>query len=132
MTTPRSEPRRAPYAPFPRAWPSSGRDTVSVSSAMGRRYCGPVVDEGGRSLAGDLEQLRSAGLYDPSSPIASQREELLRYLLERLSVEEIVHWAQRTNVFGISARAIDQPPPFVSAVEAATRAGVALETVVDF
>lgn len=91
-----------------------------------------MVDEPGRSGAGDLDRLRTAGLYDPALANAPEREELLRYLLERFSVDEILHWAQRTNVFGISARAIDRPPPFVSAVEAAARAGVSLDTVVDF
>ncbi len=78
------------------------------------------------------EKLCTAGLYDHSSPIAAEREELLRYLLERFSVDEILHWAQRTNVVGIAARAIDQPPPLLSAVEVATRAGVAFETVEEF
>src|SRR4051794_16080097 len=73
-----------------------------------------------------------AGLYDPLSPTVSEREELLRYLLERFSVDEILLWAQRTNLFGIAARAIDRPPPFVTAVDVAARAGVALETVMDF
>lgn len=81
---------------------------------------------------GELERLRSAGLYDPAAATAPEREELLRYLLERFSVEEIVQWAQHTNLFGIAARSIDRPPPFVSAVEIASRAGVELETVVDF
>ena len=91
-----------------------------------------MVDESAGSLTGDLDRLRAAGLYDPSSSTASQREELLRYLLERFSLDEIVHWAQRTNVFGIAARTIDRPPPSVSANEAATRAGVELETVMEF
>jgi class 3 adenylate cyclase len=75
------------------------------------------------------DRLCAVGLYDPSSPTAAQREELLAYLLERFSVDEILHWSQRTNMFGISARAIDQPPPLVSAVEVAMRAGVDLEVV---
>lgn len=83
-------------------------------------------------LPRDLDRFRAAGLYDPSSPSASEREELLRYLRERFSVDEIIHWADRTNMFGIAARAIDRPPPLVSAVEVAERAGVDLEVVIEF
>jgi class 3 adenylate cyclase len=90
-----------------------------------------ALDESECVLAGQLDRLRAAGLFDPSSPKASEREELLRYLLGRFSVDEILHWAQHTNVFGIAARTIDTPPPFVSAVEVANRAAVELETVTD-
>ena len=90
-----------------------------------------MVEESKRALTRALDRLRGAGLYDPSAPTAAEREELLTYLLERFSVDEIVEWARHTNVYGISARGIDRPPPFVSAVEVATRAGVDLETVVD-
>ncbi len=90
-----------------------------------------MAEEPGQCLVGELERFRLAGLYDPSSPAASQREELLHYLLERFSVDEILHWLERTNLVGVAARAIDRPPPFISADEAATRAGVAVETVID-
>ena len=90
-----------------------------------------MVEEPGRSLGGEFERFRAAGIYDSSSATASQREELLRYLLERFSVDEILHWVERSNVTGVAARAIDRPPPLISAGEAATRAGVTVETVVD-
>jgi class 3 adenylate cyclase len=80
---------------------------------------------------GDLERLIEAGLHDPDAPSADQRVELLRYLLERFSAEEIVFWSQHTNMYGISARVIDHPPPFVSAEEAAVRAGVDTATVLE-
>src|SRR6516225_2385167 len=47
------------------------------------------------------------------------------------AVAAIVAWSRRTNMIGISARAIDRPPPLVSAAEVAKRANVPLETVVD-
>jgi hypothetical protein len=64
--------------------------------------------------------------------VAGEREELVRYLLERFSVDEILHWVERSNLTGVAARAIDRPPPLISADEAAARAGVTVETVVDF
>jgi class 3 adenylate cyclase len=79
----------------------------------------------------DLQRLAEAGLHDPTSPSASQREDLLRYLLEQFSVDEIVFWSDHTNVWGIGARAIDQPPPFLSAEEIGARAGVETDTVVE-
>jgi adenylate cyclase len=77
----------------------------------------------------DLQQLADAGLHDPAAPEAGEREELLRHLLERFSVEEILYWSERTNMMGIAARAIDRPPPFVCAREAAEAAGVELHVV---
>jgi class 3 adenylate cyclase/SAM-dependent methyltransferase len=106
------------------------RDDGSSTSTPVVRVAG-VVDEPERALAADLDRLRAAGLYDPSSPTASERAELLGYLLDLFSVDEIVSWSQRTNMFGIAARAIDRPPPLVSATEVAKRANVPLETVLD-
>lgn len=91
-----------------------------------------MVEEPGAARGAEFERFVAAGLYDPASPTASQREELLRYLLERFSVDEILHWVQRSNVTGVAARAIDRPPPLISAEEVAARAGVWVETVVDF
>jgi class 3 adenylate cyclase len=88
-------------------------------------------DGRGAMPGGDLERLRAAGLYDPSSTTAAERRELLQYLLERFSIEEILHWSERTNLTGVAARAIDLPPPLVSAEEVATRSGVTIETVLD-
>ena len=90
-----------------------------------------MVEEPDGCLAGDLERFHAAGLYEPSSPAASQREELLRYLLERFSVDEILYWVEHTNLVGVAARTIDRPPPFISADEAAARAGVPVQTVID-
>ena len=90
-----------------------------------------MVDEPSRSLGGEFERFRAVGLYDASSATAWQREDLLRYLLERFSVDEILYWVERSNVTGVAARAIDRPPPLISADDAATRAGVAVETIVD-
>ena len=84
------------------------------------------------SLLGDeLEGLRSVGLYDPSSPNEAERRELLQYLLERFSIDEILHWSERSNLMGVAARAIDRPPALISAHEVATRCGVTIETVMD-
>jgi hypothetical protein len=80
---------------------------------------------------GDLQRLIAAGLLDRASPGGREREELLRYLLERFSVEEIVFWSEHTNIYGIAARTIDQPPPFISAEEAAARTGVDVATVTE-
>jgi len=91
-----------------------------------------VVEEPGTSRDAELAPFAAAGLYDPASSTASQRAELLRYLLERFTVDEILHWADRSNVTGVAARAIDRPPPLISAEEVAARAGVWVETVVDF
>ncbi len=85
----------------------------------------------GWCLEGELERFREAGLYDPSSPAADQRQELLEHLLEQFSVDEILEWLQHTNLVGVAARSIDRPPAFISAEEAATRAGVALDVVTD-
>ena len=82
-------------------------------------------------LAGEFDQLRAAGLYDPTSPSAPERIELLLYLLERFSVDEILQWANRTNLVGVAARAIDRPPGLITANEVAARAGVSVETVID-
>ena len=78
-----------------------------------------------------LDRLRAAGLYDPSSPTAVQRAELLEYLLARFSLDEILHWISRTNLTGVAARAIDRPPALISADEVAIRSGVAVDTVLD-
>ncbi len=83
------------------------------------------------TTGGEFERFRAAGHYDPSSATAPQREELLRYLLERFSVDEILHWVERSNMTGVAARAIDRPPPLISADEVAARAGVIVETVID-
>ena len=90
------------------------------------------MSDGLRSLLGDeLEGLRSVGLYDPSSPNEAERRELLQYLLERFSIDEILHWSERSNLMGVAARAIDRPPALISAHEVATRCGVTIETVMD-
>lgn len=80
---------------------------------------------------GDLARLRESGLYDPESTSAGQRLELLRYLLERFTVEEIEHWTRLTSIWGVAARAIDRPPPLVSAQHLAARKGVDVETVLE-
>ena len=90
-----------------------------------------VVEDPGGALGGEFERLRAAGLFDASSDTSSQRDELLRYLLERFSVDEILYWAERSNVTGVAARAIDRPPPLISADEAADRAGVTVDAVVE-
>jgi hypothetical protein len=82
-------------------------------------------------IDGDLHRLAEAGLLERDAPRGSEREELLRYLLERLSVDEIVFWSGHTNTFGIAARTIDRPPPFISAEEAAARGGVDVATVTE-
>jgi class 3 adenylate cyclase len=79
----------------------------------------------------ELERLRAAGLYEPSASSAAERQELLEYLLERFSVDEILHWVGRTNLVGVAARSIDRPPPLISAVEVASRAGTSVDTVTD-
>jgi adenylate cyclase len=84
-----------------------------------------------RAPESELERLRAVGLYDPSSATAGEREELLVYLLERMSVDEIQYWAGRTNLVGISARMLDRPGPLLSAADVAARAGVPVETVED-
>jgi class 3 adenylate cyclase len=90
-----------------------------------------MVEEPDEALVSGLEPFRAAGLYDPASPLAGQRAELLRYLLDRFSVEEILYWVEHTNLVGVSARTIDRPPPFISAEDAAARAGVPVKTVID-
>jgi adenylate cyclase len=90
-----------------------------------------VIEDEGWCLAGELERFRAAGLYDPSSPSAMQRQELLEYLLEQFSVDEILRWIQHTNLVGVAARSIDRPPAFISADEIATRAGVTVDLVTD-
>jgi adenylate cyclase len=82
-------------------------------------------------IDGDLHRLAEAGLLERDAARAPEREELLRHLLDRLSVEEILFWSEFTNIWGIAARANDRPPPFISAREAAARAGVDLGTVLD-
>jgi len=42
-----------------------------------------------------------------------------------------VFWSGHTNAFGIAARTIDRPPPFISADEAAARGGVDVATVAE-
>jgi adenylate cyclase len=91
-----------------------------------------VFDDPGDASVNEFERFEAAGLYDPSLPNASQRAELLRYLLARFSVDEIVYWERRSNMAGVAARAIDRPPPLISADQAAVRAGVTVETVTDF
>jgi len=90
------------------------------------------VSDGLESLLGrELDGFRTVGLYDPSSPNAAERRELLKYLLERFSTDEILQWSERSNLMGVAARAIDRPPRLISADEAAIRCGVAIETVMD-
>jgi class 3 adenylate cyclase len=90
-----------------------------------------VVGDADPAEQDELGRLREAGLYDPASPSAPEREELLRYLLERFSVAEIEYWAGQSSLIGVAARVIDRPPPFVSAHELAARAGVDVDTVVE-
>lgn len=88
--------------------------------------------DGPKGLSADeLEGFRTVGLYDPSSPKAAERRELLQYLLERFSIDEILHWSERSNLVGVAARAIDRPPPLISADEVAARTGITIETVMD-
>lgn len=75
--------------------------------------------------------LERAGLLDRDSPTAHERVELLAHLLHRFEVDEIIDWAARSHVMGVAARSIDRPPPLISAVEAAERAGVGLDVVVE-
>jgi class 3 adenylate cyclase len=75
--------------------------------------------------------LERAGLFDAASPDAAERLELLVHLLERFTADEIVEWSKRTHVLGVAARALDRPPPLISAAQAAARAGVSVETVAD-
>ena len=90
------------------------------------------MSDGLESLLGrELDGFRTVGLYDPSSPNAAERRELLKYLLERFSTDEILQWSERSNLMGVAARAIDRPPRLISADEAAIRCGVAIETVMD-
>jgi adenylate cyclase len=89
-----------------------------------------IRDSDGLRVDGELERLRDAGVYDPSSPGATEREELLQYLFEQFSVDEILYWLEHTNLVGVAARAVDRPPPFISAEEAAARAGVTIDTVI--
>jgi len=85
-----------------------------------------VVVEPEHACGRELEQFRAARLYDPSSPQASERKELLEYLLERFSVAEILYWVERTNLVGVAARAVDRPPGLITADEAAARISAAL------
>ena len=90
------------------------------------------MSDGLESLSeGELEGFRTVGLYDPSSPKAAERRELLQYLLERFSIDEILHWSERSNLTGVAARAIDRPPALISADEVAARSGVTIDTVMD-
>jgi class 3 adenylate cyclase len=103
---------------------------------MQDRACCPAVyadrvEADNDPVAGDLARLSAAGLYDPDSPIAGQRLELLRYLLERFTVDEIEYWAEVTSIWGVAARAIDRPPPMVSARHLAARMGVDIDVVSD-
>ncbi len=78
-----------------------------------------------------LDALERAGLFDPGSPTAAERVELLAHLLDRFSVEEIVSWAARSHVMGVAARSVDRPPPLISAAVAAERVGVPVGTVIE-
>src|SRR4249920_742923 len=90
------------------------------------------MSDGPEGLLGrELEGFRTVGLYDPSSPKAAERRELLQYLLERFSIDEILHWSERSNLASVAARAIDRPPALISADEVATRSGVTIQTVMD-
>jgi len=95
------------------------------------RYGRLVSDELEGLLAGELEEFRTLGLYDPLSPKAGERRELLEYLLERFSIDEILYWSERSNLTGVAARAIDRPPALISADEVAARSGVTIDTVMD-
>lgn len=96
-----------------------------------RRYPRRVVGGGNPADRDGLRRLKEAGLYDPASPSAAERADLLRYLLERFSVEEVEYWAERSSLIGVAARAIDRPPRFVSAQDVAARAHVDVETVIE-
>ena len=96
-----------------------------------------MVDGSGRSIERDLDRLRRRGALRRRPPrlgIADRvgARRVVALPPRSFSVSEIIGWSQHTNVYGISARAIDRPPPFISAIEVASRAGVDLETVVDF
>jgi class 3 adenylate cyclase len=78
-----------------------------------------------------LAVLQRAGLYDPAAPKAAERRELLADLLARFTADEVVAWSARAHLYGVAARAVDRPPPLISATEAAARAGVDVGTVAD-
>jgi class 3 adenylate cyclase len=82
-------------------------------------------------LDDDLARLEQVGLYDPGSAGAEQRLDLLRYLLARFSVDEIEYWASLTSIWGVAARAVDRPPPLVSARHLAARMNVAVDVVME-
>jgi class 3 adenylate cyclase len=90
-----------------------------------------VCDGRGDARHDVLDRFGAAGLFDPSSPTAPQRVELLQYLLARFSVDDILHWTERTNLTGVAARAIDRPPALISAHAVAIRAEVTIDTVLE-
>lgn len=76
-----------------------------------------------------LEPFVAAGLYDPDATNEAERRELLEYLLERFPAADLVDWASRAPLIGLSSRAINPQPNCISAVEVAARAGVPLDDV---
>ena len=77
-----------------------------------------------------LEAFEAAGLYDPASPRAGERAELLAHLVERFGEESVLEAASRVPLFTVAVELTDPEGPRVSARRAAEVNGVPVQDVV--
>jgi adenylate cyclase len=77
----------------------------------------------------DLQPFLDAGLYDPASPTADQRRELLEHLVARFPVDDILLAGAQGAAYSIAAALVRPKPEGLSAREVAEQAGTSVERV---
>jgi adenylate cyclase len=76
-----------------------------------------------------LARCKDAGLYDPASSRAGEREELLDHLVGRFGLEPVLDAATRAPLFAVAVELTDPQPPRMTAREAAEASGLSVEDV---
>ena len=76
-----------------------------------------------------LARCKDAGLYDPGSPRAGEREELLDHLVGRFGLEPVLEAATRAPLFTVAVELTDPQPPRMTAREVAAATGLDPEDV---
>jgi adenylate cyclase len=78
----------------------------------------------------NVAELEAAGLYDPKSPNAAERLELLEWLLSRgTTIDQMVRAARADRLHALAGDLVLRPGPRYALAEVAARAGVSVERV---
>src|SRR5512143_2834400 len=99
-----------------------GRERGNLAPVLRRSY----------RRAMDLQAFEAAGLYDPSSPEAAERRELLEWLVARgITLEQMVAGQRRgATVSSLAGDLALRPGPRLSARDVAQRYGLAMDDLV--